>query len=251
LIGALVYHAVRISEKLSASAASAVITVDDNLASKFSNHNKPVVIIGHYPQKLLIQSTNRVFIRSEISLLYAGRISLDRGVLLYIDILRYLRNWSIPARLILAGTHTPVSEEQIINKYSYDLQNYIEYLGWISYEKISDVYQKADVGLSILLPEPRYILATPVKLFEYMASGLPVIASNFPSITSIVNKTECGICVDPLSDPVEIAHIIENWFHNPTIPQKLGENGKQAILTKYNWENQAWKIVNLYDQLLK
>ena len=49
----------------------------------------------------------------------------------------------------------------------------------------------------------------PVKMFEYMAAGLPVIASNFPLWESIINKYNCGICVNPYS-AIEIKK--NPWF---------------------------------------
>ena len=83
------------------------------------------------------------------------------------------------------------------NDYAKDIIKSIDYLGWISYDQMPLIYREADIGLAILLPEPRYVAATPVKLFEYMASGLPVIASNFPSIAEIVNEANCGLLIDP------------------------------------------------------
>lgn len=250
LFGKILYLVIREAEKLAAHMASAVVTVDETLAEIYNRLNQRVLVIGHYPQKILAKNYNPVFTRSEITMLYSGRISTDRGALLYIDVLRALHDLNIPARLIFAGIFTPESEKKIISKHSSKLVSFIEYLGWVPYQQMQDVYHSADIGLSILLPETRYIAALPVKLFEYMSSGLPVIASNFPAISSIINETKCGALVDPLSQPVEIARIIERWWNEPSIPRILGENGRQAVLSKYSWENQSGRLSELYNLLL-
>jgi glycosyltransferase involved in cell wall biosynthesis len=249
LVGKALYIAISSAEKYAASKADAVITVDEILGAVYRRRNHRVLVIGHYPQRSMAEQVNPIFSHSELTLLYAGRISTDRGALLYIDILRCLRNLGVPARLIFAGVITPTSQEHLIKQHMGGVEKYIENLGWIPYQQIQDVYHSADIGLTILQPESRYIAALPVKLFEYMANGLPVIASNFPLITSVVNEAHCGVLVDPLSQPDEIARIIERWWNEPATPRLLGENGRQSVLSKYNWEILGKKLSDLYIQL--
>jgi glycosyltransferase involved in cell wall biosynthesis len=182
-------------------------------------------------------------------LIYSGRLSIDRGILIYSAILRKLLEVGIPTRLKLAGTFTPENEQEIFFENAKDVKDFIDYLGWTPYEKISENYHSADIGLAILLPEPRYVAATPVKLFEYMASGLPVIASNFPAISHIVNDANCGLLVEPMADITSTVKNIKTWYENKTIPKILGENGRQAIISKYNWENQIASLIDFYNTL--
>jgi len=251
LSGKLLYQIIRTIEKFAAHICNAVVTVDDTLSRFYSHFNKNIVVIGHYPRKYLAETYNPIFNRSELILLYSGRISVDRGALIYIELLRYLIGINIPTRLLFAGVFTPAIEEQFVNQQAKDVENSIDYLGWIPYQQIQDIYRSADIGLCILQPQPRYIAAVPIKLFEYMASGLPVIASNFPAISSIIDEANCGIAVDPLSQPTYIAEIIKSWWITPSFPRSIGENGRQAVLTKYNWETQSGRLSMLYHLLLE
>jgi glycosyltransferase involved in cell wall biosynthesis len=86
-------------------------------------------------------------------------------------------------------------------------------------------------------------------MFEYMASSLPIIASDFPLWRSIIEKAQCGICVDPL-DPYAISEAI-NWIlSHPSEAHLMGQNGLRAVQEKYNWEQEEKKLLALYSTLL-
>jgi len=107
---------------------------------------------------------------------------------------------------------------------------------------------KADIGLICLWPEPNHITSCPNKIYEYMISGLPVIASNYPSMEGLINNNKCGVCVDPM-DPKEIAKAVEYFIEHPDEARKMGENGRKAVLNKYNWENDSKKLLQIYEEL--
>ncbi len=251
IVGGLMFRLIKWSEQVGAWSARAVVTVDDTLATIYRRKNKNVIILGHYPEKRIADQSNPVFSRPSLTMLYAGRLSVDRGLLIYADLVRRLQEKGVPVRLLLAGVFTPKTEQERFNDYAKSMANSVDFLGWIPYEQMSRVYHEADIGLAVLLPEPRYVAATPVKLFEYMANGLPVVASNFPSIAKIVKDADCGLLLDPLADISSTVDIIADWWHNPAVAQVLGENGRQAVLSKYHWENQASRLVTLYQELAK
>lgn len=87
----------------------------------------------------------------------------------------------------------------------------------------------------------------PAKLFEYMAAGIPVIASNFPLWIQILEGDRCGITVNPL-DPRDIARGIQYFIDNPETAREMGENGKRAALGKYRWETESRKLIWLYEE---
>jgi glycosyltransferase involved in cell wall biosynthesis len=150
-------------------------------------------------------------------------------------------------RLDLIGRFEPASLEVKLQK----MQGYqrVHSHGWLQPEEVYKHLARATIGLVCLRPEPRYSIALPVKLFEYMAAGLPVIASNFPLWKEIVEGNECGMTVNPL-DPKEIAGAIEYLLEHPALRRKMGENGRQAVLEKYNWETEGKKLLELYEELL-
>lgn len=249
--GNLLYRFIRRAELIGAGFASAVVTVDHNLARIYQARNPHVLVVGHYPSLSLVSIPAPVFSHPEINLLYIGRLSQDRGLHLYLDLLQALLDKGIPARLHLAGVFTPESEKQIVDQRAIDLGNTLVFHGWVDYHRVPELLQNADIGLVLLSPEPRYVASLPVKLFEYMAAGLPVIASDFPMIREVVAKANCGALVDPQDALPSLVETIQTWWQNPSTPQSLGENGRKAILEKYNWEHLSLQLSQLYQGLSK
>jgi glycosyltransferase involved in cell wall biosynthesis len=111
------------------------------------------------------------------------------------------------------------------------------------------IIAQCHIGMAILAPHQNYVESYPTKLFEYMALGIPVIASNFPLYRTIVEGEQCGICVDPLRVE-EIAQAILYLLRNPAIVRKMGESGKYAVEKKYNWNVEKVKLLKFYEQIL-
>ncbi len=247
--GKLLYSVVSFSERVGARLASGVVTVDETLAANYRQLNKNVVILGHYPPIDFSAQPAQVFSHPQVCLAYAGRISSDRGLTIYIKILEELLNRQIPVRLLLAGTFTPAAEETVLTNLPAEVRQHIEFQGWVDFNNMPAFLSQADIGLAILLPEPRYLAALPVKLFEYMACGLPVIASDFPSIRAVVLKAGCGILVDPLSLPAQIADKITVWWKNQEAARQAGLAGRLAFLQEYNFEQHSKPLLDLLNHL--
>lgn len=246
-LGWLIYYGIRLSELFCARLASTVITVDELLAQVYRKQNEHVTIIGHYPSINLFETAAPVFSRNILQMIYIGRLSQDRGTLIYIDVLRSLLHAGIEARLILAGTFTPSAESEILQTYMHDLEDQVEITGWIPYEGIPALLKCCDIGLAIFKPEPRYVNALPVKMFEYMAAGLPVVASRFPVISQVISTHDCGMLIGPNDSPEVIAGQILNWWKNPLLPMRLGNNGRLAVMNTYSWEALLLKLIKLYE----
>jgi glycosyltransferase involved in cell wall biosynthesis len=74
---------------------------------------------------------------------------------------------------------------------------------------------------------------------------LPIVASNFKLFCDIFDKTNCGLNVDPYSAK-EIAEAIDKLIDNPEESKKMGENGYQAAINKYNWNIEEKKLFSFY-----
>lgn len=228
-----------------------VITVNQSLQSYFLESKVDTHILMNVPS-LKIQE-NRKFIEKEKSdtllIGYLGHIIQGRGYKTLIPISKHLMRSEVPFNILLVGGG-PFKKtiDDLINENG--LQEYFSSVGEVNHEKIPDFLHRIDIGL-ILFKPVRYnnIIATPNKLFEYMAFEIPIIASDLPEIRNIINETRGGILVNP-SDAKQIAEKITYLYENPEEAKKLGKNGKKAFINKYNWENQEAELIKIYNQLI-
>lgn len=125
----------------------------------------------------------------------------------------------------------------------------VKFLGFLKRSEVKGLLAESQVGLVTLHPLKNYLDSLPVKMFEYMAAGLPVVASDFPYWRKILEENDCGISVDPLS-PEKIAEAVNWLMDNPRKAEKMGVNGKNAVQKHFNWSNEENKLIGLYSELL-
>jgi glycosyltransferase involved in cell wall biosynthesis len=88
----------------------------------------------------------------------------------------------------------------------------------------------------------------PLKLFEYMSAGLPVIASDFPYWRELLDPIGCAIFVDSL-DPKQIAAAIDDLLADEKRAQEMGQRGAVAVRERLNWRHEETKLLALYQRL--
>lgn len=171
---------------------------------------------------------------------FVGGLDAIRGAR---EIVRACELLHTPARLHLAGQFTDAALEASV-KASPGWARVIEH-GFLSRAGVRDVLARSVAGLVTSHPIGNFLQGLPIKMFEYMAAGIPVIASNIPSWREIIEGNGCGLSVDPM-DPHAIAAAIDYLVLHPDVARRMGENGKKAVLEKYNWPAQAVKLTEFY-----
>lgn len=136
------------------------------------------------------------------------------------------------------------------NHYSWKKVNY---LGQLDYKDVYDkVYSKSSIGMALLdyIPLCKYNIGnlSNNKLFEYMMAGLPVICTDFVLWKEVVEKNNCGICVNPHNNH-EIVDAINFLLNNPETAIQMGKNGRDAIFREYNWSSQSIKLLSVYEKI--
>ena len=178
-------------------------------------------------------------------LAYVGAITAERGLLELLDALALLPAAS-PVRLLLAGRFSPASFEGELRARPGWAR--VDYLGFLDRPGIAALLARCRVGMVTLRPAERYLDSQPVKMFEYMAAGLPVVASNFPLWRAIVEGAGCGLLVNPL-DPSAIHAAIQTLLGDPVAAAAMGRRGRAAVETTYNWRPESGKLLAFYHRL--
>jgi glycosyltransferase involved in cell wall biosynthesis len=124
----------------------------------------------------------------------------------------------------------------------------VRFTGFIDKNLFPAIIRSSAIGLALLQPTPNNIGNLPNKLFEYMAGGLPVIASDFPLMHQIICKNECGLTVDPTS-PQEIAEAVDYLIFHPAEARRLGSNGRKIVEEQYSWTQGEQVLLRAYAAL--
>lgn len=181
------------------------------------------------------------------SVCYVGGISVTRGIFEMLEAVLLLSR-DLNVKLVLAGSFSPSDLEERARLHpGWTSTNY---MGWLSLRQLDNILKTSIAGLVLFHPRPNHIESQPNKLFEYMSAGLPVIASDFPLWRKIVEGAGCGLLVDPLN-PREIANAIEWLLEHPEDANEMGKRGRQAVIEKYNWDNEFAKLLRFYDSIMK
>jgi glycosyltransferase involved in cell wall biosynthesis len=238
----------KIAERLLSGVFDGVVAATDDILKNFS-HMEKAVTVSNFPRLDNYVSKERIGDRHKkvFDIVYFGGLSRIKGLSNTAEALDLIESGE-EVRLTLCGSFDPPEYEAEIMQSGGSGK--IRFLGWQDLSTIRELMFSADIGVICFLPEPNHVKAVPNKLFEYMAAGLPVIASNFSLWKDYVEGNGCGICVNP-QDPQEIAGAIGYLIDRPALRQKMGERGRKACREKYNWENEGRKLLRLYAQVGK
>jgi len=181
-------------------------------------------------------------------ILYIGGVTKVRGIFEMTEAIRLLKDRGIDVHFHCVGPVSPGIIEQLEATETYrEVKSSITFYGPIP---VYEAYRKAEVckvGVSILHPIENYLHSYSTKIFEYMATGLPFVVSDF-GLYRFVEEKEVGLLVDPL-DPESIAAQIGRLLTDEQLWMRLSENGKRVVKSDYSWESQEAKLLRFYQYI--
>ncbi len=236
-------------EKKCAKRYDFVITTEENIRGEFSKSlpkNRVSVIFNYtYLHKF------RNEVPKEYDLIYCGGITKFRGAINIIEAVRILKQSIDDIKMIFLGTifskQLKDEMQQLIKKYQ--LKDNIILKDAVSYHEVVNYYNQSKIGLGIFLPIETHKIILQIKIFEYMAMGLPIIGSNFGHINDYILKDKVGLAVDA-TQPKEVAKAAKKLLKNEQLYDTFKFNGIRAVEEKYAWSVMEEKLFSIYDKLL-
>jgi glycosyltransferase involved in cell wall biosynthesis len=229
-----------------------VITVNEILVDRFQKYNERVLFLPNYPRIALFKSLSRkraVLSSHQVKLIYAGAISVNRGMLRMLDVINQLDS-NLNAKLIVMGKFATPDSEKLFYKTvaAQSLHKKVVYKGNLPWEEAVQNLLEADIGLFLVSNEKRYFWGEPVKYFEYSAAGLPVIITDLPAKRKLINKNKNGLLVSPhnVHDAIKA---IEYLIKHPKDARHMSESGKNKIYQEYSWESLEQKLKDFYAKM--
>lgn len=177
-------------------------------------------------------------------IVYIGSLGRGRGVQTSVDAMQEAKmptGWE----LSLAG----IAPDSVLSELRASPGwSRVDYHGQLAPQAARDLLLTARIGLCVLADTPAYRDAMPTKMFEYLAAGIPVIASDFPLWRSIVADAECALFVAPDS-PGEIASAVKRYAEDPELLKEHSVNARRLANEKLNWAREADTLIAAYESV--
>ncbi|MDF1548058.1 MAG: glycosyltransferase [Bacteroidales bacterium] len=177
-------------------------------------------------------------------ILYQGALNIGRGIEHVINVMNKIND----AIFVIAGSggieeelHRQVTLQKVEKK--------VIFVGKLPLEKLNQLTQKANIGL--VLQEDislSYHFVLPNRLFDFIRAGVPVLASSLPEIKKIVENEDIGLLTDSF-EPETLLRKIEKLIYDNDLILHFKKN-IEACKSKYYWENEEYKLFNIYQNLL-
>lgn len=135
--------------------------------------------------------------KSVLTIGYIGTLARERRLEILVDTLADLKRRDVAARLLLVGDgETPEDRINILERAAQmGVVDRIEITGFLPREEALERIRVADIGVSPIYPSPIFDGASPTKLVEYLALGLPVVANSHPDQSLVLKGSRAGVCV--------------------------------------------------------
>ncbi len=162
-----------------------------------------------------------------------------------------INTYNIDVTLTLVGRPSSLTLEKQVKDcvQARNIASHVELVGQVSHVEVPRYTRRARVSWVPWQPVEKHYKNIPTKMFEYMACGLPIVASDLPPIRRFIAESECGILVNA-TNAHEHAEAILYLLDHPDGAQRMGENGRRAVEEKYNWQSEGRKLLRLYEELL-
>jgi glycosyltransferase involved in cell wall biosynthesis len=123
------------------------------------------------------------------------------------------------------------------------LRDHFLFTGRVDHGQVPALLQSFDVCVHLVASE---LYAVPygssaLKLYEYMASGKPIVAARYPGF-EVIEEVDCGLLVDP-RDPAEVTRAIVSLLRDPARRESMGRRARQVAVEQYSWNSVAQRLL--------
>lgn len=212
---------------------------------KDTNGGLPLILINEYAisrDKLLILPNgtdlnlfraldrNKFFRPEPFRILFVGEMKPDVGLYDLLQAYSYVLKWRADVDLVLVGPSNDEEREKLETEISrFGLGAKVNYLGEVPSEELPDIYSRCDIGIYPFRKRRALDCVFPLKVYEYLAMGMPVVATRLYGVSQIVRDHVNGLLVAP-EEPLELAEAIHELVSNRKLYNRLQKNTRASVL---------------------
>ena len=235
-----------IKERKAVSEFDGIVVVVPQQLQRFKRV-KNIAILPNYPESIVFKRIPENKQNDKLRFVYVGSLDEDRAITEMIKAYEILLKKGYEIEFHLAG---PIYTERIrlSVKRAMETLSGFHYHGRVPYTKALEITAGSDVGMLVIHRGKSKEESSPLKMFEYMAFGLPIVASNFSYWKDILNNPNCALYVEPESVE-DIAEKMELLVKDQVLRKALGNTGREKI-KYYTWESIEKNLIELYKRTL-
>lgn len=228
----------------------------DHLVKEWSLDHKKIVVLPNgadtnsFAKQYDTKSIRREFdLNNEPIIMFIGGFYPWHDLSLLLDSFTQVQNSVPDARLFLVGDgrNRAVVEQKIEDN---GIQQAVILTGAIEHSRIPQMLSIADVAVA---PNIEFFSGhggSPLKLFEYMAAGKAIVATNTGQVGEIIQDAHTGLLVEP-GDVRGFAHSIRVLLADPVKRQCLGQAASRQAAGKHSWKQYAEQLVGIYANVIR
>jgi glycosyltransferase involved in cell wall biosynthesis len=229
---------------------NAVTTAVPATHEKFRAAGARAILVRNFPPSALLDGERRKD-RFSYDILVGGSLPPAQFPLLGDTAVKLRRRLGRPARWVVAARHFGSRDETLLDAALRDrgVREDVTLLHDRPFEEVRRLAADSAVAFAPYPADGQYRVALPIRLFEYMAWGIPFVTSDLPALADLLGGAEVGRLAAP-GDTGAYAAALAELVTAPNIGRRLGDNGRRLVRSHLNWESEARKLVALYDELL-
>jgi len=231
-----------------------VITVSEVIKRRYDFLACPVCVIHNYSDELILKKNVNIDILSDYYpvLIHTGLINLSKGLQTIVEGVALLKKNYPKILCLFIGKNSDLPENQkkinrLIKKLN--IGKNIKFVEWIDYEKISGYLRTATIGLIMFdINITNNKLGLPQKFFEYLYTGLPVVAPDGCEVGNIVRKYHVGNTVNSRNSQ-DLLIAVENLIASIENNKVSREEIRNIAEEKFSWGKEKIKYINIYREI--
>jgi glycosyltransferase involved in cell wall biosynthesis len=189
-------------------------------------HDRFIEAVASFPGSLNSQ-------RGKLILMYVGFVNYSRGLDIVISALSRFVEHTEQVQLVLVGGGNAVESLRHLVR-QLRLEDFVSFEGWVDNSIVPNYIASADVCLIPHRKCTHWNNTIPNKLFDYMAAGRSVLASDVTPMKRIMSQVQCGLFYKDDDSNDCYAHLLR--LTDKSFRESLGERGKRAVVGNYNWD---------------